>query len=353
MNKKQKSLISAVLSLLFVAICVVGAVSVFRPSAQETEQKSEEDYIKWVSFGVPYSALKAALDIDIDTHTAERHIEWIDVLAYLACAVGEDWSRYSRSLVEKLFEELGDSLTVDMLMRGNKYYGFYKRAYTAVLGGMVGEYTKNAPDGSGGFKTVEGYGLKAYFPLAEGYGFSHYDDFGDGRSFGYRRRHLGNDIMGTVGTPITAVEGGTVEAIGWNRFGGWRLGIRSFDGKRSYYYAHLRSKNPYAAGLKLGSRVKAGDVIGYLGMTGYSSTEGTNGMTVPHLHLGLQLIFDESQKEGENQIWIDMYALVELLSRNRATVRKDGEGGEYYRVYDISDPFYPEDMQSLTAVRLP
>ena len=60
-----------------------------------------------------------------------------------------------------------------------------------------------------------------------------------------------------------------------------------------------------------------------MGMTGYSAKENVNGMNVPHLHFGLQLIFDESQKEGTNQIWLDVYRLVKLLSKNRATVIKD------------------------------
>ena len=40
-----------------------------------------------------------------------------------------------------------------------------------------------------------------------------------------------------------------MEAIGWNQYGGWRIGIRSFDGRRYYYYAHMRQNYPYAAGL--------------------------------------------------------------------------------------------------------
>ena len=235
-------------------------------------------------------------------------------------------------------------------MRENKYYNFYKKAYGAVLSGMLGEYTKAAPDGSGGIKAVEGYGLRAYSPIAEGFWFSHYDDFGDSRSFGYKRRHLGNDLMGSIGTPIAAVEGGTVEAIGWNRYGGWRIAVRSFDGKRSYYYAHLRRNKPYKEGLEIGSKVRAGEIIGYLGMTGYSSEENVNGMNVPHLHLGMQLIFNEVQKEGNNQIWIDMYSIVELLNRNKASVVKDEESGEYKRVYDIFDDTYPEDMRHLTTL---
>ncbi len=75
---------------------------------------------------------------------------------------------------------------------------------------------------------------------------------------------------GSIGTPIIAVESGYVEALGWNQYGGWRIGIRSFDRKRYYYYAHLRKDHPYAKDLQEGQVVTAGDVIGYLGITGYS-----------------------------------------------------------------------------------
>ena len=81
----------------------------------------------------------------------------------------------------------------------------------------------------------------------------------------YQRRHLGHDMMGQVGTPVIAMESGRVEALGWNQYGGWRIGIRSLDGKRYYYYAHLRKNYPYQSGLAVGSLVTAGDVIGYLG----------------------------------------------------------------------------------------
>ena len=74
-------------------------------------------------------------------------------------------------------------------------------------------------------------------------------------------------MMGQVGTPVIAVESGYVEALGWNQYGGWRIGIRSFDKKRYYYYAHLRQNYPYQSNLKEGSIVTAGDVIGYLGRT--------------------------------------------------------------------------------------
>ena len=134
-------------------------------------------------------------------------------------------------------------------------------------------------------------------------------------------------MLGDIGTPIVAVESGRVEACGWNQYGGWRIGIRSHDGKRYYYYAHLRRGHPFA-GIEEGMNVTSGEVIGYLGMTGYSAKEDTNNIDTPHLHFGLELIFDESQKDGWNQIWIDLYEYTKFLSRFRSATHYDKESGE-------------------------
>ena len=328
---------------------IVMATAVFclfaAASFATAEKESEKSYIKWVEFNASLSALRDTMALDIETYDRLYHISWIDSLSYLACKNGNNWQNYKKSDLDKMLEELSDSYTIEDLIGENKYFSYYRESFEAVLGGLLGEYEKQAPDGNGGVTVKKGYGLVAYGPIAEGFYFSHYKDFGASRSFGYRRSHLGNDLLGNVGTPIVAVEGGTVECYGWNRYGGWRLGIRSFDGKRSYYYAHLRKGSPYHSDIKEGSLVKAGQVIGYLGMTGYSDTPDINGMSVPHLHFGMQLVFDESQKEGTNQIWLDMYNLVELLNQNRATVIKKEGSSDYYRKYDIIDMRYPEQLQ--------
>lgn len=336
----KKKIVIGILALGLAVVCLVAAYSTVG-----AEGKSEKEYIKWVELRVPLRALEDTMKLDIDTYDELYHISWIDSLSYLACKNGNNWGGYSKKQLDKMLELLGDSRTIEDLVGENKYFVYYQKSFSAALSGLLGEYEKQAPDGNGGKTVKKGYGLVAYSPVAEGFSYSHYDDFGNARSYGYRRTHLGNDLLGNVGTPIVSVEGGTVECIGWNRYGGWRLGIRSFDNKRSYYYAHLRKDHPYCAGIELGSQVKAGQVIGYMGMTGYSDTENVNGMTVPHLHFGLQLIFDESQKEGTNQIWLDVYNLVKLLSKNRATVVKDTETGEYKRLYDIVTPSYPEPLQ--------
>ena len=300
-------------------------------------------YIKWVVFNVPTGALQKAMQYDIRSHNTQTRLNWVEMLAYLAVKYGGNWKKYRAADLDKLAKTLSGGTTMETLTASLKNYPYYYEAYEAVLGNFLGDYEIQITKDETGTPALESrYGLKAFSPIAKGFGYSHYDDFGDSRSFGFNRRHLGNDLLGSIGTPIVAVEGGVVECMGWNVYGGWRIGIRSFDHKRYYYYAHLRSGRPYAAGLHEGSLVRSGDVIGYLGMTGYSTKENVNGMTKPHLHFGMQLVFDESQKESNNEIWINVYNIVNLLQNNRVTVKRDSATKEYTRVYAFNDLRYAD-----------
>ena len=289
--------------------------------------------IKWVDFQIPYESLKYAMDVDIRTFDQEKHIRWVDVFALAACRTGGKCNLSSVKKAEK--DLLTDKSPEQLLGDLYKYYEYYHEAYKAVLGGMLSSFSIEK-DG----QQVPAYGLKAFSPIAAGYSYSHSDDFGNKRSFGFARKHLGHDMMGSLGTPIVAVEGGIVEALGWNRYGGWRIGIRSFDSKRYYYYAHLQKDHPFADGLEVGDTVQAGDLIGFMGRTGYSDTENVNNIETVHLHFGMQLVFDESQKECLSEIWIDVYDLVRLLDSHRSSIRKTAEG--WQRVYPFTDLDYEE-----------
>lgn len=336
---------------------ITGAVSASPSEAEKT-------YIKWVDFDVTSEAMKQAFRYDVDTVQSDIHLDWISLLAYLGARYGGDFSKYKAKDMTAIADRLLAGESLDDITADMKYYSYYLEAYTAVLGGLVGTYqveipateapawvleqAVNSPSNaaspgtvSDGCVWVTKYGLKAFSPVAKNYPYSDFDDFGVARSYGFKRQHLGHDMMGQVGTPVIAVESGYVEAIGWNQYGGWRLGIRSFDGKRYYYYAHLRKNYPYHKTLQEGSVVQAGDVIGYLGRTGYSRTENTNNIDEPHLHFGLQLIFDESQKEGNNEIWVNCYELTKFLAMNRSDTVKNQETKEYYRVYQMKDPVIP------------
>ncbi|MDO5410873.1 MAG: M23 family metallopeptidase [Lachnospiraceae bacterium] len=308
--------------------------------------ETEKDWIRWVDFSVSYEALCAASEADIRLHETETPVDWIDLLAVTAAKSGGSFGKKETAAINELAKLLEEGrTTIEKESRGLKYYDYYKEAYSAVLSEYIGEYQFEEKDGSGNVGQVKGYGLKAFSPIAKGFPYQDYDDFGVSRSYGYKRRHLGHDMMGQIGTPIIAVESGTVECLGWNRYGGWRIGIRSFDKKRYYYYAHLRQNYPYAEGLKEGDKVFAGQVIGYLGHTGYSTRENVNNIDEPHLHFGIQLIFDESQKEGNHEIWIDCYALVRFLYQNQSRVVKVEGTREWISSYTRSS--VPEQSEEI------
>ena len=298
---------------------------------------AKEDFIRWVDFDVGYSALQRALEIDIASQGEEPPLSWIDILALAATRCGG--KNISIKAVNSAAKELrGDRSPAEFLGEQFKYFAYYQEAYHAALGGLVGHYAIEVTNRETGEKEwVPAYGLKAFSPIAAGYGYSHYDDFGSSRTYGFARRHLGNDLLGALGTPIVAVEGGTVEALGWNQYGGWRIRIRSDDRLRYYYYAHLRKDNPYAPGLAEGQHVSAGDVIGFMGRTGYSHKENVNNIETVHLHFGMELVFDESQKECNSEIWIDVYNIVRLLSSHRSSVYYNKESGRWERLYPFRD----------------
>ena len=292
--------------------------------------------IKWVDFGVPCESLKYAMDADISTAEKEKHISWIDILAVSGCRTG---GKCPLSSVKQAYQDLQSDQSIEQLLGDlYRYYPYYQKSFSAVLGGLLGHY---AIEVNGQLQSA--YGLKAFSPIAAGYGYSHCDDFGNRRTFGFARKHLGHDMMGSLGTPIVAVEGGIVEAMGWNRYGGWRIGIRSADNQRYYYYAHLQKDHPFADGLEVGDVVQAGDLIGFMGRTGYSDKENTNNIETVHLHFGIQLVFEESQKECLSEIWIDPYHIVRLLHSHRSSLRK--EKGQWRRVY----PFVDLDIDSYSG----
>ena len=312
---------------MLLVLALISSANLFASDAGETEG---EEFIKWMSFDVPVAVLKQAYDYDVQSQNEEHPLDFVQLLAY---AAAKNWGNFKgegkSGAMDEVVKRIRSGETLHEITEDMKLYEFYLSRYQAVLGGFVGEYEL--------VETGERhYGLKVFSPMAKGFGFSHSDDFGNPRNYGYSRPHLGHDMFGRVGSPIIAVEGGMVEALGWNQYGGWRIGIRSFCGKRYYYYAHLRKDTPYAEGLAIGSKVAAGDVIGYLGATGYSRRENVSNIKVPHLHFGLQIIFDESQKDGNNQIWIDMYSIVKFLNKNRMEVVPCGDGC-YKRAVEICD----------------
>ncbi|MDL4839948.1 M23 family metallopeptidase [Aquibacillus rhizosphaerae] len=120
------------------------------------------------------------------------------------------------------------------------------------------------------------------FPIPLQHNYSYKNTWGDARGFGGRRIHEGTDIFANYGVPVKSTTYGVVELKGWNRYGGWRIGIRDIY-NRYHYYAHM---NGYQEGIEVGDIVEPGDVVGSVGSTGYGPP-GTSGKFPPHLHYGM------------------------------------------------------------------
>jgi murein DD-endopeptidase MepM/ murein hydrolase activator NlpD len=119
-------------------------------------------------------------------------------------------------------------------------------------------------------KTVLYRGRFYSCPVSPPYSFI--DSWGFARSGG--RAHKGTDIMNPHGNKLHAVVDGTISRFSSSSLGGITLYMRGVDGDE-YYYAHLSG---YAAGIRPGTRVKAGELIAYNGSSGNASASG------PHLH---------------------------------------------------------------------
>lgn len=151
-----------------------------------------------------------------------------------------------------------------------------------------------------------------YFPIPKGnseasrnYGYE--DTWGAERSYGGERYHEGTDIMdggnGSGFFPIISVSDGIVEHVGWLELGGWRLGIRAPQGAY-FYYAHLSS---YDHEFIPGEEIRAGQLLGFMGDTGYSQIEGTTGNFAVHLHFGIYFRTDHYEEISVNPYWILKY----------------------------------------------
>ena len=126
------------------------------------------------------------------------------------------------------------------------------------------------------------------------------------RSYGGLRGHEGTDLMPPENLPghfkVVSMTEGTVEKIGWLEKGGYRIGIRSPRGGY-YYYAHLDS---YAQEFVPGQSVEAGELLGYMGDSGYGP-EGTSGRFDVHLHLGIYLETETASELSVNPYWLLRY----------------------------------------------
>lgn len=135
-------------------------------------------------------------------------------------------------------------------------------------------------DGNGGYYDANGRVLERQF-LKAPLSYRHISSgFTGARMHPITRKisaHYQIDYAAPSGTPVVASARGTVASAGWE--GGWGNMIRlTHDNGYTTHYGHLRA---FAKGLRAGESVSRGQIIGYVGSTGWS--------TGPHLDYGVKL----------------------------------------------------------------
>jgi murein DD-endopeptidase MepM/ murein hydrolase activator NlpD len=98
-----------------------------------------------------------------------------------------------------------------------------------------------------------------------------------------RRRHEALDIPAPRGTPVVSADDGVVLAVRESRHGGLTVYAADPDRRFVYYYAHL---DRYRAGLRAGTTLARGDVLGAVG------TSGNADRRAPHLHFQVTVVED-------------------------------------------------------------
>ena len=200
-EKRMRAWIRAEVMLLFIMMGAfllreTGRTESMEQAVVTATSAAGKDYIKWVDFTVSYEALCQAYDWDVDTFDTEHHVEWIPLLAYTAARTGGEFDKKALKILNETSEKLAEGeAEIETLTKDMKYYPYYLEAYSAALGGLVGEYEAEVIGEDGQSTWQKKYGLKGYCPIARGFDYTHYDDFGAGRSYGYKRRHLGHDMM--------------------------------------------------------------------------------------------------------------------------------------------------------------
>ena len=206
-------------------------------------------YLAGQRAGIPASILADVYDLLAFEMDFERDVR----------AGQKFWVVYEENFSDNQKIDNGRVLAVSFdALRGNVKMYRYRKA-----DGTVGYYDA---DGNGAIKSLK------RTPINNAKITSNFSNKRKHPVLGYTRAHKGVDFRASTGTPIPAAGAGRVVARGYNRGHGNYVKIRH-NGSYETLYAHM---SKFVKNVKVGTNVRQGQTIGYVGSTGYS--------TGPHLH---------------------------------------------------------------------
>jgi murein DD-endopeptidase MepM/ murein hydrolase activator NlpD len=213
---------------------------------------------------------------------------------------------YTYELTAKMEDALQWSIDFHHLQKDEEFRLVYEQDFVEGKPGAVGQvmaaeyrtadtvfhsvFFDNGPTDETGYYDLTGKPMNAGFlkaPVKYARISSHYNLSRMHPVLRYRRPHYGTDYAAPYGTPIIAVGNGVVSRAGYTKGNGNFVKIRHND-VHSTQYLHMQK---FAAGIKVGSQVHQGQVIGYVGSTGLATGPHVcfrfwqNGKQVNHLSL--------------------------------------------------------------------
>jgi len=262
---------------------------------------NDEGELEWLQTTVTDGSDKAARNIEI-TRDANGHFKATDTTANLERRVemasgniisslfaATDDANIPDSIASQIISMFETNIDFRKLQRGDQfnvvYESFWQDGQKVKTGRVLaGEFTNagkpyqavwfDEAGGQGGYYTFDGKSLKKAFlksPLA-------FTRISSGFSMrvhpisGQWKQHKGVDFAAGIGTPIRATADGVVDSAAMSGGYGNLVVIKHWGGY-STAYAHMQR---FAPGIRKGSHVSQGEVIGFVGTTGWS--------TGPHVH---------------------------------------------------------------------
>ena len=154
------------LSALALCLCLI-----LIPAVTVAAESESPGYIRWVDFSVTQKALSDTARLDIEAHESGAAVSWIDLLSLLAAKNGGNFGSYKTKDAEALAQKLREGKSPEELCKNQKLFAYYRQAYSAILGGMLGPGTRVETDENGHEVRTAFYGLRAFSPLAQGYSY--------------------------------------------------------------------------------------------------------------------------------------------------------------------------------------
>lgn len=339
MVNRNKIFIVTLLFLIFSTVFL--ALSFFVKYKVRTSEENFKQYKKLANCVAPLKVMEKALKEDVNSQKQDGEVSFVTVISLLAAKYDGEWGEYCEKDMDELVLKLKEGEEKELKSLYNNYE-YFELFYETLFKEFVGDFkiTKKQKEKELE-KPEEKYGLKAYSPIAYNYETSFCDDFDNEINFAKQKGHYGNDIAVKKGTPFVAVESGVVSEC-LNEEGCCRLELKSFDEKRTYIYSNCNAKKPFAEGIKKGTIVSGGQLLGFAGDNNCCHKGGAKVLRCPYLHFGIKLQIKKAA-QPTREVYVDVFNILKFLEHHKSALQKTEQG--FKQAYNFEDEIFIKNFK--------